>query len=82
MTEKELELLGFQKENIGEYEGDEDYYYFFNIVNGLEFITPTVSELKDDKWVVEFFNTDPLIRFEKFEDVQTLINKLTKAIVK
>lgn len=82
MTEKEIQLLGFQKEDMGEYDGDDDYYYALDIVNGLTFITPAASELKDGEWFVEIFNTDPLIRFEKFENAQSLINKLTKAIVK
>lgn len=82
MTEKELELLGFQKEYIGEYEGDESYYYALDIVNGLTLITPANEELKTSDWPVEIFNTDPTIRFNKFEEVQGLINQLTSAIVK
>lgn len=82
MTEKEIQLLGFQKENMEEYDGDDDYYYTLDIANGLTFITPAASELKNGEWFVEIFNIDPLIRFEKFENTQSLINKLTKAIVK
>jgi hypothetical protein len=81
MTEKQLQLLGFEKETlIGE--DDDKYYYVIDIVDGLSFITPASDEVKDDNWYVDTFNTDPLIRFDKFEDVQVLINKLTKAIVK
>ena len=82
MTEKEVQLLGLQKEYIGEYEGDESYYYALDVVNGLTFITPASEELKTEDWFVEIFNTDPTIRFNKFEEVQGLINQLTKAIVK
>ncbi len=82
MTEKEVQLLGFQKEYIGEYEGDESYYYALDIVNGLTFITPANEELKTDEWYVEIFNTDPTIKFIKFEEVQGLINQLTSGIVK
>ena len=82
MTEKEVQLLGLQKEYIGEYEGDESYYYALDVVNGLTFITPASEELKTEDWFVEIFNTDPTIRFNKFEEVQGLINQLTSAIVK
>ena len=82
MTEKEVQLLGLQKEYIGEYEGDESYYYALDVVNGLTFITPASEELKTEDWFVEIFNTDPTIRFNKFEEVQGLINQLTSDIVK
>jgi hypothetical protein len=82
MTEKELQLLGFQKEEINEFEGDDSYYYVLDIANGLTFITPTNEEIKEDNWYLEFFNTDPLVRFYEFGEVQALINTLTKAIVK
>lgn len=82
MTERELILLGFKSEEIKEHDEDETYYYVLDIVDGLTFITPTNEEIKDDKWYVEVFNTDPLIRFHEFGEVQGLINQLTKAIVK
>lgn len=82
MTEKEVKLLGFQKEELNNEDQDEGYYYVLDIVDGLSFITPANDEVKNDEWYVEIFNTDPYIRFYKFEEVQTLINKLTNAIVK
>ena len=85
MTEKEVQLLGFEKEILFGYDDEENnngYYYVLDIVDGLSFITPANDEVKDDNWYVEIFNTDPQIRFDKFEDVQVLVNKLTKAIVK
>lgn len=82
MTERELILLGFKSEEIKEHEDDESYYYVLDIVDGITFITPTNEEIKNDEWYVEFFNTDPLIRFNGFGEVQSLINTLTKAIVK
>jgi hypothetical protein len=85
MTEKQVQLLGFQKEILFGYddeENDDAYYYVLDIVDGLSFITPASDEVKDDNWYVEIFNTDPHVRFDKFEDTQTLLNKLTKAIVK
>lgn len=82
MTERELILLGFKSEEIKEHEEDESYYYVLDIVDGITFITPTNEEIKDSNWYVEFFNTDPLVRFHEFGEVQALINTLTRAIVK
>jgi hypothetical protein len=82
MTEKEVQLLGFQKENLVDYDQEDSYYYVLDIVDGLTFITPSNDEVKNNDWYVEVFNTEPSIRFHKFEKVQGLINKLTKAIVK
>jgi hypothetical protein len=82
MTERELILLGFKSEEIREHDEDESYYYVLDIVDGLTFITPTNEEIKEDKWYVDFFNTDPLVRFHEFGEVQGLINQLTKAIIK
>ena len=82
MTERELILLGFKSEEIREHDEDDTYYYVLDIVDGLTFITPTNDEIKDGNWYVDFFNTDPLVRFHEFGEVQGLINQLTKAIVK
>ena len=82
MTERELILLGFKSEDIKEHEDDDSYYYVLDIVDGITLITPTNEEIKDSDWYIEFFNTDPLIRFDGFGEVQALINTLTKAIVK
>ena len=82
MTEKELTLLGFKREEVNEYDTDETYYYVIDIVDGITFITPTNEEIKNNEWYVEFYNTNPLIRFTEFGEVQGLINQLTRAIVK
>jgi len=82
MTERELILLGFKSEEMREHEGDETYYYVLDIVDGITFITRTNDEIKDDEWYVEFFNTDPSVRFHDFKEVQLLINQLRNAIVK
>lgn len=82
MTERELILLGFNSEEIKEHEEDMSYYYVLDIADGLTLITPTNEEIKDGDWYIEFFNTDPLVRFHEFGEVQGLINQLTKAIVK
>lgn len=82
MTERELILLGFHSEQIGDHEDDESYYYVLDIVDGLTFISPTNEEIKDGEWYVEIFNTDPQIRFHSFGEVQGLLNQLTRNIVK
>lgn len=82
MTERELILLGFKSEEIREHEDDETYYYVLDIVDGITFITQTNDEIKDDEWYVEFFNTDPSVRFHDFKEVQSLMNQLRNAIVK
>lgn len=84
MTERELILLGFKSEEIIDFEGQEnpDYYYAYDVVNGLTLITPSKGELVGEDWYVEIFNTDPTIRFYKMEKVQVLINTLEKAIIK
>jgi hypothetical protein len=51
-------------------------------VDGLTFITTTNEEIKDGEWYVEVFNTNPLIRFNEFGELQALINLLTNRIVK
>ena len=82
MTERELILLGFKSEQMREHDEDESYYYALDIVDGITFITPVNEEIKEDNWCVDFFNTDPIIRFIEFGEVQGLINQLKKAIVK
>jgi hypothetical protein len=82
MTERELILLGFKSEQIREHDEDDSYYYALDIVDGLTFITPTNEDIKEDYWYVEIFNTDPLIRFHNFDELQRLINQLTQSIVK
>jgi len=82
MTEREIILLGFKSEEIKDHDEDDTYYYALDIVDGLTFITPTNDEIKNDEWYVETFNTDPIIRFKEFGEVQALLNQLTKAIVK
>jgi hypothetical protein len=82
MTERELITLGFLSEQIKDHDEDDTYYYALDIVDGITFITPTNDEIKDDDWYVDIFNTDPIIRFYDFQEVQGLINTLKNRIVK
>ncbi len=85
MTEKEIELLKFEKVYVSSQEsGDKPFrYYVYKIVNGLELISNANTEIdNEDEWYVEFFDTFPAIRFSKFEDVQSLLNTIEKQIIK
>lgn len=78
MTEKEVTLLGFSKENIDMLEDGDEYYYVLDIVNGFSLITNTNKTIENNDWSVEVFDTEPSIVFKKFEEVQSLINLLNK----
>jgi len=79
MTEREIQLLGFERQDS---EGGFDepfHYYIYKIANGFEFISCANDDLIDgDEWYIDIFNTDPHIRFTEFGDVQGLINILEK----
>ena len=52
------------------------------MAQGLEFISNSNDEVGEDgEWYVEFFDTDPAVRFTRFEEMQQLINLLEKQIV-
>ena len=71
MTEREIELLGFIKE-----ESDDFYYYSYRIAWGLDFISK--GSYEEGEWYIEFFNTDPCIRIYNFANAQKLINEIEK----
>ena len=82
MTEKEIKLLGFKREDMkdGNYSG---YYYSYDIAHGFSFISNANDEIEEDgSWFVEFFNSDPQILFYEFGEVQALINLIEKRVVK
>jgi len=79
MTEKEVQLLGFER--IDEIEEPTPYYYYeYKIVDGVDFITSANDEVENGEWSVDFLEANPKIIFTKFEEVQALINLLTKRI--
>jgi hypothetical protein len=82
MTEKEIQLLGFEREEYGDWDGDY-HYYAYQIINGMSFISSASDEAeKDGQWYVDVFNTEDPIRFWKFEEVQNLLNILEKHLIK
>ena len=93
MTERELQLLGFEKQEdsgieVSDDEGrfwieDEFHYYTYDIVNGFTLISSSSDEEGEDgQWFVEIFNTEPQIRFDEFGEVQAFINLIESRIVK
>jgi len=84
MTEKQIQLLGFEM-NVDDGGGSwhKYHYYSYTVAQGLQFISNASDEIKEDgQWFIEVFNTDPVIRFTEFGEVQALINLLTSKIVK
>ena len=86
MIERELQKIGFKKEVVYPDESgmDDNFpYYTYKIADGVEFITPANDEVESQsKWYVEFFNSDPKIRFNDSRDLQIVINILEKSKVK
>jgi hypothetical protein len=82
MTEKEVQLLNFEREEYSDWDGDH-HYYSYEITNGMSFISSGSDELGEDgQWYVDVFNTQEPIRFWKFEEVQNLLNILEKHLIK
>jgi len=84
MTENEIKLLGFEiHHDDGDGFWNKYHYYTYTVARGFEFITNASDDLEDsNQWYVEFFESDPEIRFYNFEEVQNLINLLEKRKVK
>jgi hypothetical protein len=93
MTEKEIQLLGFEKQEDGGIELSDDesglwiehefHYYTYDIAMGLDLISNSNDQVGEDgEWFVEIFNTEPAIRFTEFGEVQALINLLQSRIIK
>lgn len=82
MTEKEIQILGFEREEYGDWDG-EYHYYSYEITKGLSLIASDNKEAeKEGQWFVDVFNTEDPIRFYKMEEVQSLINILEKHLIK
>ena len=46
MTEKQIQLLGFEREDFSDYDGDH-YYYSYSIANGFGFISCSNDQVID-----------------------------------
>jgi hypothetical protein len=80
MTEKEIQLLGFEREDYSDFDGDH-YYYSYQVAQGFGFISSANTE-SDAEWFVDFFDSYPTIRFTDFEEVQSLIKLIEKRVVR
>ena len=81
MTEKEIQLLGFEKQ-VEEDTEHPFYYYTLQLPGGLSFITNANDETlggPGGDWYIEFFDV-PSIRYVKFEEFQALLNNLKRHI--
>ncbi len=78
MTEKQLIELGFEKQE--ESDGVDSYYYYtLTIAQGFEFISCANDETDhEDDWCVEFFDSNPTIRWKDAQDIKVLINAINK----
>jgi hypothetical protein len=81
MTEKEVQLLGFKRREDNSDTEAKFHYYVYDLAEGISFITNSSDEAEIDGWYVEFYDTNPRIRFSAFEDLQVIINKLEKCKV-
>ena len=81
MTERELQKIGFKKEIVYQDESGMDniyHYYTYDVVEGINLITPANDEIINEDWYVEFSDTTPPIRFKTANELQTLINILNQ----
>lgn len=82
-SENEIKILGFEKNEIEDLDDSiVEYYYSYDIVNGLSLITNTNIGAEKEGWGVELFNVDPPIKFSNFYEVQLFMNSMETKIVK
>lgn len=84
MTQTELKSMGFSKVQVSALESGADpfFYYRYELTDGIGFISPANDEIKSGRWYVEFYDTDPVVRFRKATELQTVIDIIEKSIVK
>jgi hypothetical protein len=82
MTEKELESLGFDLEGYCDFDG-EWHYYSLQLASGFGFISCANNQVGEDgQWYVDFFDSDPLIRFTDYDELRSIISLVETRIVK
>ena len=82
MTEKQIQLLGFECNTVDGTGMWSKYHYYTYYVGGLELQSNASDEVKphSSDWYVEF--TRSAIRFTEFGEVQALINLLENRKIK
>jgi hypothetical protein len=81
MTEREIQLLGFEKNWIDD-PIEPEHYYSLTITPGLQFISQSSGTVEGDDWYVDIFNTQDPVRFWSFGELQALINQFNRALIK
>ena len=84
MTEQSIRDLGFEQEHYVDQNENgfvDRYYYSHDIANGFGFISCADDESVDGEWYVDFFDSDPTIRFTDASELETLINLIKSRIV-
>ena len=78
MTEKQLELLEFEKHNILDEESDNgyDYHFYSKNVAGVLFLSCESDKTMNNDWWIYIENTPT--RFKEFGVVEALFNVLKK----
>jgi hypothetical protein len=80
MTEKEIQLLGFEKKHTRAGDVMSSYYYELDGgYGGLKFVTPSNVNVKNgDKndWWINIYETK--IKYFDFEEAQALLNSLER----
>ena len=78
MTERELELLGFEKQVVLDEESGNgyDFYFYLKRVVGLVFSSCASEEVEDNQWSVHIIDTNT--KWKEFGEVQALFNLLEK----
>ena len=79
MTEKEVQLLGFEKRE--ERDSDPFHYYYLHVVDGLSFISNASNETEDGEWFIEIFDTRPAVRYYNFGAAVGFINNIKRHII-
>lgn len=79
MTERQLELLEFEKQTILSEESGNgyDYHFYTKNVSGLSFLSCANDETTDGDWFVYIIDTPT--KFTHFGILQALFNILEKA---
>ena len=82
MKYKDLEKLGFKKEQVSaEESGYKEYvYYTYDFCEELEEFCLISSDSDEDKCFVDIFNTQKPIRFYKTKHVRKLIKAINKGL--
>ena len=80
ITEKDLKSLGFEYHEVQpEESGDDHMWYYYTLdVCDITFITPASTDILNNEWYVEFFESHPPKLIKDLTKLKTLINLLNE----